>query len=499
MTLFESVDALSLRSLGTLVRPLQRLVEGRLWAKILLGMALGIGLGIVLGPTTGWLAPTAADVVGEWIALPGQLFLGMIQMIVVPLVFASIIRGLAASEGVDQLRKLGSRIAPYFLATTTIAVTIGLVAGYLIGPGNAIDPGVLGSHAGTIDLSSASAAGTATQSVPEMLTSLLPVNPLGAMVERHMLHVVVFAIFIGAALISMRPEQAGPLLSLLGSLQEVCMTLVRWAMLLAPVAVFGLLARLTLSMGLDALIGMAIYVGTVLAGLAVLFTLYLGIVAVVAKQSPWAFVVAIREVMLLAFSTSSSAAVMPLSIRTAEDKLRVRPSISQFIIPLGATINMDGTALYQAVATVFLAQVTGIDLTFAALVLVVVTTVGASIGSPSTPGVGIVLLSTILASVGIPAEAIALIIGVDRILDMSWIAGSEASRAQRRRSGPSMKNLVLRPARLPRTLGQRNGAPRQVRNASRTKAHYQPICVPEGNRALGLRHRRSVDAPRTRK
>ena len=164
---------------------------------------------------------------------------------------------------------------------------------------------------------------------------------------------------------------------------------------------------------------MAVYVATVLIGLLLLLVAYLLIVTLVALRKPFDFLVGVREALLLAFSTSSSAAVMPISIRTAEEKLRVRPSISQFIIPLGATINMDGTALYQGVAAVFLAQVFGIDLSVGGLLLIVVTAVGASIGTPATPGVGIVILAMVLTTVGIPAAGIALIMGVDRILDMS--------------------------------------------------------------------------------
>lgn len=200
------------------------------------------------------------------------------------------------------------------------------------------------------------------------------------------------------------------------------MTIVRWAMWLAPFAVFGLMARVMTKIGFNVLVGMLVYVGTVLLGFLVLFGLYMGIYGLVCRQSPVRFLVKTRELLLLAFSTSSSAAVMPLSIKTAEEGFGVRPALSQFVIPLGATINMNGTALYQGVATIFLAQVFGIDLSLSALALLVVTAVGASIGSPATPGVGIVILAMVLSSVGIPAAGIGLIMGVDRILDMSRTA-----------------------------------------------------------------------------
>ena len=420
--MFEALRTLYPRSLVRLVAPVQRLVEKRLWAKILVGLALGIATGIALGPNVGWLDEKTSSIVGDWLALPGHVFLGVIQMIVVPLVFASIIRGLAASESVDQLRRVGLRIAPYFVVTTTFAVCIGLAVSYALNPG---------SHVGASQLANVipptpEVALTPQASIPisihDAVQSLLPTNPLGSMVEKQMLQVVLFAICIGIALISLPVEQAQPLLSLLGSLQAVCMAIVGWAMRLAPLAVFGFLARVTASVGLNALVGLGVYVMAVLVGLAILLLAYVAAAWSFAGKSPSSFLRSVREVQLLGFSTSSSAAVMPLSIKVAEEKLGIRPSIAQFVIPLGATINMDGTALYQAAATVFLAQATGVELGLGALALLVITTVGASIGAPSTPGVGIVLLSTVLSHAGIPAQAVALIIGVDRILDMSRTA-----------------------------------------------------------------------------
>lgn len=221
--------------------------------------------------------------------------------------------------------------------------------------------------------------------LPDTLLGLLPGNPLDAMVEGQMLQIVIFSVIFGIALVSMLPAQSKPMLDLLGSLQEVCMTVVRWAMRLAPLAVFGLMAQLTTKIGLGALLGMAIYVVTVIAGLMVMLIVYLLILRAFTRQRPLRFLRDSRDVLLLAFSTSSSATVMPLSIKTAESQLGVRPSISQFVIPLGATINMNGTALYQSVATVFLAQVYGIDLGWGSMGLIVAMAVGASIGSPATP------------------------------------------------------------------------------------------------------------------
>jgi Na+/H+-dicarboxylate symporter len=411
------------RSLKYLAGHLDLLVKSKLWAKILAGMAAGIATGVVLGPSVGLVSPDVAEIVSAWLALPGRLFLAMIQMIVIPLIFSSVIRGLAASEDMAQLRSVGLRVVVFFLITTVLGILIGIgVAGFLK-PGSYIDPKMI-RQAVDVEIPEGSeefAGLPGFSEMPARIVGLLPENPLGSLVRTEMLEIVIFSIFIGIALLSMAPKQARPMLELLGSLQEVCMTVVRWAMLIAPLAVFGLLASLTATVGLDVLVGMAVYVGTVLIGLGILLIVYLIIVAAVG-YSPWKFLGKIREVQLLAFSTSSSAAVMPLSIRTADNELGVRPSISQFVIPLGATINMNGTALYQGAATVFVAQVFGVDLSPAALAFVVVTAVSASIGAPAAPGVGIVILATLLDGVGIPATGVALIIGVDRILDMSRTA-----------------------------------------------------------------------------
>lgn len=413
------------RSLKHLTGQLQALISGRLWLQVLVAMFLGIGIGILMGPSAGLVEEGLAATLSDWFALPGKLFLALIQMMVIPLVFASIIRGLAATEDLDQLRKVGVRVVIFFVLTTGLAVIIGLSLASIIQPGTYIDSQSLGVSLGTLPAVDAQAGVGGTLNInelPHKITSLLPSNPLNSMVESNMLQVVIFAIVVGVALVMMSPIQAKPLLDLMGSLQEVSMTVVRWAMRLAPIAVFGLLVQLTAKLGLDALVGMAVYVGTVLLGLLMMFCVYLLLVFIFAKLGPITFIKSVREVLLLAFSTSSSAAVMPLSIKTAEEKLNVRPSVSQFVIPLGATINMNGTALYQGVAAVFLAQVFGVEIGIGGMALIVLTAVGASIGSPATPGVGIVILSMVLDSVGIPAAGIALIMGVDRILDMSRTA-----------------------------------------------------------------------------
>lgn len=415
-----ALEYLHPRSLGHLSDYLSGLVHGRLWLQVLIGMGAGLLVGVVLGPSVGLVDPVTGVSVGNWLAFPGRLFLATIQMIVIPLVVASVIRGLAASENIEQLKQLGVRVTLFFTATTALAAAIGLWIGSVLKPGLSMPS--MQTEVDPAALSDAAASRPSIVELPDTLLGLLPGNPLDAMVQGEMLQIVIFSVIFGIALVSMAPTQSKPMLELLGSLQEICMTIVRWAMRLAPIAVFGLMAQLTTKIGLSALLGMAYYVFTVVLGLFLMLCVYMLLLRLVVGKKPLEFLRGSRDVLLLAFSTSSSATVMPLSIKTAEKEFNVRPSISQFVIPLGATINMNGTALYQSVATMFLAQVYGIELGMGSMALIVAMAVGASIGSPATPGVGIVILSMVLGTVGIPPSGIALIMGVDRILDMSRTA-----------------------------------------------------------------------------
>lgn len=417
------IERLTLEPLRRLTGSLDHLVEQHLWARVVLGLVLGLAVGALLGPSVGLVPPPIASTIASWLALPGSLFLALIQMIVVPLVFSSVVRGLTAGEDVQQVRTLGLAGGAFFVVSTAVATALGLFLAIVIAPGRYVDVEKFRQA-----ISAGAAESTAAPSLPgldqlpDAVVGLLPSNPLASMVTGEMLQVILFAFVIGIALINLEPEKSAPLYDLLGSLQEVCMRVVGGAMRLAPFAVFGLVARLTSTVGFDILAGIAVYVLTVLLGLGLMMTLFVVLAAVVGDRGPASFLSAIREVVLLAFSTSSSAAVMPLSIQTAEEALHVRPAVARFLVPLGATVNMNGTALYQGVATVFLAQVFSIELGPVALLLVVVTAVAASIGSPATPGSGIVILAMVLEGVGIPTAGLALILGVDRILDMSRTA-----------------------------------------------------------------------------
>jgi Na+/H+-dicarboxylate symporter len=413
------LELLHPRSLKFLTHHVDRLVAGRLWAKVLVGMVAGVVVGILLGPSVGWVPPRWAAPIGEWLALPGLLFLSVIQMIVVPLVVAAVIRGIASSSDVEQLKRGGALLGIYFLATTVLATVLGIVIGAVFRPGAYVDPDIARglTQESVAAVAPLEGGGLDLQSLPGELISLLPVNPLGAMVEGEMLQVVIFSLLLGITLLGLKPETSKPLLELMGSLQAVCMAIVGSVMRLAPYAVFGMLARVMINTGVGVLVGLGAYVASVLFGMLVLLGVFLAIAMALGGQSPGRFLAHIRDAQLLAFSTDSSAATMPLSIQTAEEKLGVRPSIAQLVMPIGASVNMGGTALYQGLATMFMAQLFGIDLPLSSLLAVVVTALGASIGAPATPGVGIVVLATVLQASGIPLAGLALILGVDQVLE----------------------------------------------------------------------------------
>ena len=417
-SLWENFETISpVRSLKSLTNNIQGLIEGKLWAKVLIGLVVGMILGILLGPDIGFITPEHTLVITSWLALPGQIFLRLVKMIIIPLVFSSIIIGLVSSGNPEFLKKIGPKLIVYFTITTTLAIIIGFTVAFLIKPGMYIDSSQITITQEHIKV--APTEPTQTTTFPEQIVNILPDNPLQTMLSGEMLGVVIFTIIIGIALLAIDNQYAEPLVRLLEAVQQICLTIVRWAMELAPLAVFGLMTQITSQIGLEALAGLGLYVITVLVGLVLLILVYNLIIWLFSNHQPSKFMRSIKEVQVLAFSTSSSAAVMPLSIKTAEDNLNVHPNIAQFLIPVGSTINMDGTAMYQAVATVFLAQVFGVELSLATLILVVIITVGSSIGAPATPGVGVVILATILETIGIPGSGIALILGVDRILDMS--------------------------------------------------------------------------------
>lgn len=393
-------------------------ITSRLWAQVMAGMVLGFGLGLLLSEPAGLVSGDVAEVIGLWLALPGQIFLALIAMVLIPLVFSSIVGGLSGAGSGEELRSVGLRLAAFILLTTTLAATIGVALAEWLMPGRAlagftVPSGMNFQRLPLPDLPDPEAEAR----LPDLIVNLLPSNPTASIVQGDMLAVVVLALLVGISVTQVQNNRAAPFLALMEALLSISMNIVKWAMFLVPLAVFGLMAQLVMRLGFDTMLGISGYVGTVLLGLAVLLALYLVIAMVFAQVTPLRFVKAAGSNLLLAFSTSSSTAVMPVTIQSAR-RLGVPDSISNLVVPLGATMNMAGTALYQAVAILFLAQLAGIELSLAQTVVVVGTLVASSIGAPGTPGVSIAILVNVATGMGIPVEGMVIILGVDRLLDM---------------------------------------------------------------------------------
>lgn len=382
-------------------------------AKIIIALIFGAIVGLFLNITS----PEAFELFNQYLFHPlGTIFINLIKLLVVPLVFFSIILGVVGLGDPKKLGRIGGKTIGYFLMTTAVAITIAITLALIIKPG----------ESGNFDLSITETEGQqfVSESIPfvETLLNIIPTNPIEAMATGNMLQIITFAVLVGFALVYLGEKTKG-ILSLVEQGNEIMMFLVKIVMKTAPYGTFGLIAKAVGSQGFDAFKAMGLYFIVVLFALFVHFIVtYGGTVAIFAKKSPFWFFKNFSPAMTVAFSTSSSNATLPVAMETAQKKLGVPRSVSSFVQPLGATINMDGTAIMQGVATVFIAQVYGFDLTFTQIVTVILTAVLASIGTAGVPGVGLVMLAMVLTSVGLPPEGIALIIGIDRLLDMTRTA-----------------------------------------------------------------------------
>ncbi|WP_082280899.1 dicarboxylate/amino acid:cation symporter [Leptospira kirschneri] len=406
MRVFEKLTSLNVKILSSL--------KEKLWLKILVGMLAGILTGVLLGSDLSLVDRNTAQLTTSWLIIPGLIFINLLQMIMIPLIFSSIILGICSAENLENIKKLGIRTLIYFVFTTFIAVIIGITLALWLKPGKS----AIQIQTTFNSKVPALAEVPSLDKYPELLMSFFPKNPFLSITQGEMLNVIVFSILLGIAILSVSKDLSKPILEILNSVFQISMKIVHWGMVLTPFAVFGLMTKAISSIGIELLVTLGAYMSVVLLGLFLIIVVYSIVLIFLARRNPIDFFSKIAGLQLLAFSTSSSAAVMPVSIQTATENLGIRKNIAEFIIPVGATINMDGTALYQSVATIFLAQYFGIELAPAQLVFILFATVGASIGTPSTPGVGIVILATILSGLGIPTEGIGIILGVDRFLDM---------------------------------------------------------------------------------
>jgi Na+/H+-dicarboxylate symporter len=384
------------------------------WLLILISFFLGALIGICLHAETNLISREITDLILPWLKLPGDVFLNLLQMIMIPLVIASVALGVSSLSNVSELINLGSKTMIYFIITTMIAIIIGITLTFIIQPGKKI---TRPSQIQSINVQTLSEE-TKQESIPQIIANIVPKNIIKSISEQKMLSLVLLGILLGIFLLSADKLKSEALKNFLVSVEAFCIWIVSISMKIAPLAVLGLMAFAMTQIGISLLSGLFYYVLTVVIGLLTLLLFYLSVVVILGGKNPIKFLIAIREVQILGFSTSSSSSVLPISLRVAKQNLKIKEKIADFVLPLGATINMDGTALYQAVATIFISQIYQIEFSFLQMILLVFTVTGASIGTAATPGVGIVILGSILHSFNIPVEGIAIIFGVDRFLDM---------------------------------------------------------------------------------
>jgi len=366
----------------------------KLYQKIILGMVLGIIAGLILGEKAEYLKPI------------GDIFIRCLRLIVVPLIFSTLVIGVVSTGDVRNLGKLGARTIVYFIATTTLAVIIGLLVANFVQPGTGLSLGEL-----------AEIKRPETVGPMDMIVNMFPINPVESMAKGQVLQIIVFAILFGAGL-SMTGKAGEPVKKFFEGVAEVMFKVSDIVISMAPYGVFALIAWTTGRFGLDILMPMAKLIGATLVAclIHILFT-YGSAVKIFARISPLAFLKKVMEPAMIGLSTCSAAAAFPFSMR-AQKQLGVPKKVYGFTMPMALTINMDGTALYQAVAAMFVANAFGIDLTYTQQATIVATAVLASIGTASIPGGGLIMLTMVLESVGLPLEGIAIVAGVDRILDM---------------------------------------------------------------------------------
>ncbi len=381
-----------------------------LTTKILLGMAAGVVAGLAAGPHAEALRPL------------GLAFIRLLSMMILPLVFASLTLGVGRLGDVRALGRIGIKTLVYYLGTTVLAVTIGLALANLVAPGDWVDAEsrarLLGSTG--VEVDAARIAELQHHSgIGQILLDAIPSNVFASLAKGEMVPVIVFALFFGAALAALGRERGGRVTDLLDAINEAALWMIGAVMRLAPLGVACLMASVVGPLGAGVLASLALYAAVVLAGLGFHAAVsYPALLWLLTRRGPVRFLRAVRPAQVVAFSTSSSAAALPTTLSCSRDRLGVADEVGAFCLPLGATINMDGTALYQAVAALFIAQVYGIQLDLAAQGTIVLTATLASIGTAAVPGAGVVMLAMILTSVGIPVEGVGMILGVDRLLDM---------------------------------------------------------------------------------
>ncbi|WP_116127954.1 dicarboxylate/amino acid:cation symporter [Lewinella sp. IMCC34183] len=387
--------------------------------QILIGMALGVGFGVIAS-SLGW-----GDFVSDWIKPFGTIFINSLKLIAIPLIVASLIKGITDLKDISKLSNMGLRTIGLYVMTTVVAIVIGLVIVNVVAPGRSIDQttrdNLLNDFAADAGNQITAATAQADAGPLQALVDLVPDNIVGAASSNgNMLQVIFFVIFFAIGLILIDPKRAAPVKDFFDGVNEVVLKLIDLIMLTAPIGVFALLASLVVEApSKDLFVALIMYSACVLLGLGIMiFGVYPMMVKVFTGRSYRNFFAGMSPAQLLAFSTSSSAATLPVTMERVEEHLGVDEEVTSFVLPIGATINMDGTSLYQAVAAVFIAQAYGMGLDLGDQITIIVTALAASIGSAAVPGAGMVMLVIVLGQVGIPEVGLALIFAVDRPLDM---------------------------------------------------------------------------------
>jgi Na+/H+-dicarboxylate symporter len=387
--------------------------------KILLGMLLGVILGVVMTNFDG-----GKEIVQDWIKPFGKIFINSLKLIAIPLILAALIKGVSDLKDISKLSKMGGRTIGIYITTTVIAVSIGLLLVNIVNPGKSISETtrneMVENYGGSTTKYKDEAKSQKESGPLQSLEDLVPQNIFAAATSnRNMLQVIFFAVFFGVGLILIPEEKGKTVKNFFDGFNEVILKMVDLIMLAAPYGVFALLAALVVeSPSIDLFKALAWYALTVVTGLIIMVVIYNVLVMVFTKKKPSFFMKAISPAQLLAFSTSSSAATLPVTMGRVIEHIGVEEEVASFVLPIGATINMDGTSLYQAVAAVFIAQAFGMDLDFGTQLGIIATATLASIGSAAVPGAGMVMLVGVLGYAGIPEAGLALIFAVDRPLDM---------------------------------------------------------------------------------
>ncbi len=387
--------------------------------QILLGMVVGVIFGIIAAQLN-W-----NEFVLDWIKPFGTIFINSLKLIAIPLIVASLIKGVSDLQDISKLSQMGGRTIALYIFTTVVAVSLGLIIVNVVRPGKLIAEDtrieLMETYGGDADLKIADAKAKKEQGPLQALIDIVPDNIVGAATDNgNMLQVIFFVIFFGIGLILIPPDKAKPVKDFFDGLNEVILKLIDLIMLAAPYGVFALLAALVVeSPSADLFIALLGYAASVLLGLGLLIgVFYPTLVRIFTGRSYPFFFNGISPAQLLAFSTSSSAATLPVTMERVEEHLGVEEEVASFVLPIGATINMDGTSLYQAVAAVFIAQAFGMELTLGGQLGIIMTATLASIGSAAVPGAGMVMLVIVLGQAGIPEAGLALIFAIDRPLDM---------------------------------------------------------------------------------